>query len=78
MTQFITPKTLINETEAAMCLGLSPTTLRRWRWAGKGPSFLKIGGAVRYDLSQLEAFIEAARRDSTSDIGSEETFGESA
>ena len=69
MTDFQTPKTLINETEAALRLGLSPTTLRRWRWAGKGPSFLKIGGAVRYELAILEAFIEASRRSSTSDPG---------
>ena len=69
MTEFQTPKTLINEIEAARILGLSPKTLRRWRWAGKEPQFLKIGGAVRYDLAVLEAFIEASRRSSTSDPG---------
>ncbi len=60
---------LINETEAAQRLGLSVKTLRRWRWAGNPPHFVKIGGAVRYDLSDLEAFIEAGRRTSTSDQG---------
>lgn len=44
MNQFNTPKTLVNEIEAAQILGLCPTTLRRWRWAGTGPSFLKMGG----------------------------------
>ena len=62
-------KSLMNEREAAKRLGLRVSTLRRWRWAGKGPSFLKIGGAVRYDLADLEAFIEASRRRSTSDRG---------
>ena len=60
---------LINETEAANILGLKVTTLRRWRWAGKPPSFLKIGAAVRYDPVELSAFKEAARRTSTSDTG---------
>jgi predicted DNA-binding transcriptional regulator AlpA len=62
---------LINETEAAQKLGLSVKTLRRWRWAGNPPPFLKIGAAVRYDPADLEAFIEAGRRTSTSDQGTE-------
>ncbi len=57
---------LLTETEAAALLGLKVATLRRWRWAGRGPRFLKIGGAVRYDLADLEAFIVASRRHSTS------------
>ena len=69
MTEYCQSKTLINEIEAALRLGLCPTTLRRWRWAGTGPSFLKIGGAVRYEFAVLEAFIEASRRSSTSDAG---------
>lgn len=60
---------LINEGEAARRLGLSVKTLRRWRWAGKGPRFLKIGAAVRYDPADLQGFIEAGRRTSTSDRG---------
>jgi len=60
---------LINECEAARILGLSVKTLRRWRWAGKPPCFLKIGAAVRYDPAVLSAFIETARRTSTTDTG---------
>ncbi len=63
--------TLVNETEAASILKLKVTTLRRWRWAGKGPRFLKIGAAVRYDSADLTTFIEAGRRNSTSDPGPE-------
>ncbi len=63
--------TLVNETEAARILSLSVKTLRRWRWAGRGPRFIKIGGAVRYDPTDLTAFIEAGRRTSTSDPGPE-------
>ena len=60
---------LLNEHEAAYALGLKVATLRRWRWAGKPPRFLKIGAAVRYDPEELADFIEAGRRTSTSDTG---------
>ena len=62
---------LVNEVEAAEFLRLKVATLRRWRWAGKGPSFVKVGAAVRYDPQDLSSFIEAGRRTSTSDTGAE-------
>lgn len=61
--------TLRNEHEAAVRLGMSVLTLRRWRWAGRGPVFIKVGAAVRYADSDLEDFIAAARRRSTTDRG---------
>ena len=60
---------LLKESEAASFLNLSVKTLRRWRWAGKPPRFLKIGAAVRYDPADLAALIEAGRRTSTTDTG---------
>lgn len=57
---------LVNEHEAARRLGLKVSTLRRWRWQGSGPTFCRIGAAVRYDPRDLAAFIEAGRRASTS------------
>jgi predicted DNA-binding transcriptional regulator AlpA len=60
---------LLNEHEAAEALGLKVATLRRWRWAGRPPRFLKIGAAVRYDPVELAEFLEAARRTSTTDGG---------
>ena len=38
---------------------ISPRTLEQWRWQGKGPRYLKIGGRVVYRLTDVEAF-EAA------------------
>ncbi len=58
---------LVDEHEAARRLCLRVSTLRRWRWSGKGVRFCKIGAAVRYDPADLEAFIEAGRRRSTSE-----------
>ncbi len=60
---------LLKEGEAAKILSLEVATLRRWRWSSRGPRFLKLGGAVRYELADIEAFIEASRRASTSDPG---------
>ena len=60
---------LINEHEAAARLGLAVSTLRRWRWSGKPPPFVKISAAVRYDPTVIREFIEAGRRNSTSDVG---------
>lgn len=56
---------LLNELQAAEMLSVSPATLRRWRWAGKGPRFRKIGGAVRYAPGDIDAYIEASLRSST-------------
>ena len=62
--------TLLTETEVSKLLGgVRIATLRRWRWAGKGPVFRKIGACVRYQLEDVEAYIHAARRTSTSDRG---------
>ena len=60
---------LLTESEAAEFLRLKPKTLARWRWAGTGPRFLKVGGAVRYTAADLEKFLEEAVRMSTSDSG---------
>ena len=38
---------------------VSMRTLEQWRWQGKGPRYLKIGGRVVYRVEDVEAF-EAA------------------
>jgi hypothetical protein len=35
---------------------MSPRTLERWRWSGKGPAFVKRGGRVVYRLDVIETF----------------------
>lgn len=63
------PENLVNEHRAAELLGLRVATLRRWRWAGRGPQFVRVGAAVRYDPVDIEAFIVDGKRSSTSDPG---------
>lgn len=60
---------LLKETKVAAILSIDVGTLRKWRWAGCGPTFIKVGTAVRYDPDDLQAYIDANRRKSTSDTG---------
>jgi predicted DNA-binding transcriptional regulator AlpA len=52
---------------AADKIGVKPATLEAWRCRGGGPRFAKIGRAVRYYDSDLDEFIEARKRTSTSE-----------
>lgn len=58
---------LIAENRAATFLCISVRTLQAWRVQGVGPRFCKIGRAVRYRSYDLETWIEARSRSSTSD-----------
>ena len=50
---------LIKQSEAASYLGLSEATLERDRWRGGDIPYIKIGPrAIRYDLEQLNKYIE--------------------
>ena len=73
-----TSQALVDETRAAQLLDLRVKTLRRWRWAGRGPRFVKLGSAVRYRPADLDEFIAAGRRTSTSDTGSSLSYRETA
>jgi hypothetical protein len=46
----------LHQVELADRWRISPRTLERWRWEGKGPRYLKLGGRVVYRLEDVEAF----------------------
>jgi predicted DNA-binding transcriptional regulator AlpA len=52
--------------EAARHLGICYGTLLNWRVQGSGPSFLRIGRAVRYSEADLEEWTRTRRFASTS------------
>ncbi|HVR07530.1 MAG TPA: helix-turn-helix domain-containing protein [Thermoanaerobaculia bacterium] len=58
---------LLNTQQAAARCNLSPRTLEKLRVTGGGPPFVRLGGSVRYQVDDLEAWIAAGRRLSTSD-----------
>lgn len=46
----------LSPAELADRWGVPITTLAQWRYVGKGPAYLKLGGAVRYRLEDVEAY----------------------
>ena len=57
---------LVPAAVAASILCLAPQTLARWRWAGVGPRFRKLGSRVVYAVDDLEDWVNANARTSTS------------
>lgn len=46
----------LEQKELAERWRMSPRTLEQWRWQGRGPRFLKLGGRVVYPVKEVEAF----------------------
>ncbi len=44
---------------------MSHRTLDRWRWQGKGPRFIKIGGRVVYRIKDIEEYENARLHSNT-------------
>lgn len=60
-------QTLLTTNQAAEYLGgLQPNTLEGWRVQGRGVPFVKIGRLVRYRTEDLDAYLTAQTRCSTS------------
>jgi hypothetical protein len=58
---------LLTEDETAKALSLSPRTLEGFRLKGGGPKFVKLGHRVAYRPADVEAYVAANVRTSTSD-----------
>ncbi len=59
---------LVNENIAAEALGVSVSKLQKFRVTGDGPAFVKIGRQVRYDLRELQKYVEQNTVRSTSEL----------
>jgi hypothetical protein len=65
--------------DAARYLGLASSTLEKMRLLGNGPRFIRLGfRAIGYEVGDLDTFIDAGRRTSTSDLGARRTKGAAA
>jgi excisionase family DNA binding protein len=60
---------ILNTREAAAYVRLGKPTLERFRINGDGPNYCKLGGAVRYRRSDLDAWLESRITRSTSERG---------
>jgi predicted DNA-binding transcriptional regulator AlpA len=49
---------LISTKEAAEMLGTTAGTLKSWRSRQTGPKWVKLGAAVRYDVTELLDYIK--------------------
>lgn len=62
MTTYLTPGALASRWY------IKTATLQNWRWSGKGPQFVKIGGRVLYRLVDVEHFENNQLRRNTAQI----------
>ena len=53
---------LLSSADVAELLDVSERTLEFWRYARKGPAYLKVGKRVRYRPADVEAYLEANRQ----------------
>jgi predicted DNA-binding transcriptional regulator AlpA len=58
---------LLDQKTAAKLLGLSVRTLERHRLAGTGPCYARLGRLIRYRERDLDDWVQASLRTSTSD-----------
>lgn len=59
---------LYSPARTAEILCVAAATLRKWRWEGKGPRYVKIGRKVAYREIDITVFIETKVRQSTSEV----------
>lgn len=64
-------KTLLTEQAASEVVGFKVATLRKRRWQGLPPRFLKVGSKVFYDRQDLQEFLNACIQYSTSETSKE-------
>ena len=61
------PKRRLRTGDAATYIGLSKSTLEKMRVNGGGPVYSALGRIVVYEVGDLDAFVEARKRHSTSE-----------
>lgn len=58
----------LDNKSAAEYSGLPEGYLNKLRVWGSGPTFIKIGGRILYDPADIDAWLAANKRRSTSDV----------
>lgn len=61
----------LNTTEAATYLKMSPSWLNKTRLSGTGPVYMKTGGRVQYETSDLDAWLRSSRRTAVYDFAND-------
>jgi excisionase family DNA binding protein len=58
---------LLSTDQVAEYLGIAVNTLEKWRVQGKGPAYHKLGVFIRYRKSDVDAWIDRQRINTTED-----------
>lgn len=53
---------LFGEADLSAALKVSRAALRQWRAAGQGPAYLRVGRAIRYRPSDVDAWLQRSRQ----------------
>ena len=61
-TEALVVSPLLDSREVAAYLKVSESTLSRWRSAGTGPPFLRLGGIARYRLDAMDRWLAELER----------------
>lgn len=69
---------LFSTNDAAAKIGLSASWLNKSRMTGTGPVYMKVGGAVRYALPDLDAWLASQRRTAIYDHANDNNRAERA
>ena len=52
-------KRFLSDIEIEASFGIPRKTLQNWRLLGRGPVYRKFGNSVRYDVADLETWIQS-------------------
>jgi predicted DNA-binding transcriptional regulator AlpA len=63
----LSPDTLVDENLLSAGTGIAVSTIRNWRSARTGPRVVRLGGVVRYRVSDITAWIDACAAESSSE-----------
>jgi len=53
---------LLDELQLATRLDVSRSTLQSWRYAGKGPRYVKLGRLIRYRTVDVDQYLRSQTR----------------
>ena len=53
---------LLTAKQLSLVLGIPEGTLRYWRNVGLGPVWHKLEGSIRYDVRDVEVYVQSNRR----------------
>jgi len=52
-------KRFLSDVEIEASFGIPRKTLQNWRLLGRGPIYRKFGNSVRYDVADLETWVQS-------------------